>query len=115
MLTFTQMQTILNDISYKGWRFRAIRAIGCTYLQVYFEAPDTETGEILTQRGRKWLLSFHMTPSELVTTALKAVLTAEEHETREAFRWRDRAIFSPQFDVEALYEIAMREDRRVTA
>jgi len=51
----------------------------------------------------------HMTPSEVVQTAFKSVLTAEEHEAREAFRYRNEAIFCPHFDVEALHQIAVEK------
>jgi len=53
-------------------------------------------------KGRKWLLSQHMTDSEIVQTALLAVLVCEEHEARERFRYRGAAIFGPHQDVEDL-------------
>jgi hypothetical protein len=40
-----------------------------------------------------------------VRTALKAVLTAEEHEARERFLFRGRAIFGPNIDVDGLREV----------
>lgn len=60
------------------------------------------------QHGRKWFLSPHMTKSEVVLTALKAVLTFEEHETRERFLYRGRAIFDPHYDVDLLWEMRGR-------
>lgn len=62
--------------------------------------------------GFLWLLSPFMTPGEVVRTALLAVLTAEEHEARERFRFRGKAVFGPHLDVEALREVAGREERR---
>ena len=56
-----------------------------------------------------------MTPSELVQTALKCVLTSLEHEAREHFTYRGAAIFGPHFDVEALVRIADRRDVREEA
>lgn len=56
-------------------------------------------------RGRKWKLYEHMTPSELVQTAFKAALVAEEHECREAFTYKGAAIFGPHFHIDALVEL----------
>ena len=46
-----------------------------------------------------------MTKSEIVQTALMAVLAAEEHETREAFLYRGQRIFSPHYDVDQLVKL----------
>ncbi len=72
------------------------------WLLVAIETGDADTGLSGTQRSRKWRLSEHMTRSEVVQTALKAVLTAVEHEAREKFLYRGRAIFGPHFDVDEL-------------
>lgn len=58
-----------------------------------------------TQRSRKWRLSQHMIRSELVRTAFLAVMTAEEHEIRESFRYRGRPIFGPHVGVEVLASV----------
>lgn len=46
-----------------------------------------------------------MTKSEVVQTAFKAVLTAVEHETRETFLYRNKAIFGPHYNVDALLKL----------
>lgn len=76
------------------------------YLQVEFFATCAVTGERELQRGRKWLISKHMVPSEIVTTCLKAVLAAVEHEVRENFTYRSEAIFHPHFNVDELHSLA---------
>lgn len=53
-----------------------------------------------------------MTRSEVVQTALKAVLAAVEHEAREFFTYNGRAIFGPHYDVDALWKIANQTDER---
>jgi len=63
------------------------------YLCVVFETADG------LQQGRKWYVSPHSTESEVVQTALKALLTAAEHEIRETFRYQGAAVFSPHFNV----------------
>lgn len=97
---------MLRDVSYKDWRF----AVGGTgtdlWLQVQFVAKDNFGTAEESWTGRKWRLSVHMTKSEVIQTALKAVLAAEEHEAREKFLYRGRAIFGPHFSVDRLWELA---------
>lgn len=113
-----EMGDVMSHISYKdNWRINIFKPLTYSelgeqpelYLQVSF--LDKQSKEL---RGRKWRLSEHMTKSELVQTALMAVLAAEEHEAREAFKYRGAAIFGPHFDVDALHELARgrNEDRR---
>lgn len=55
---------------------------------------------------RKWLLSDDMTEGELVQTAFMAVLAAQEHEAREFFKWKGRAVFGPHTDIENLWSVS---------
>ena len=107
-----RFRQILADISYRDWTFHVGRDGERCYLQVRFEELDPETGRVEPWGGRKWFLSPHMTRSEVVQTALKAVLTAEEHEARERFRYRGRAIFGPHYDVDRLWELAGDRDHQ---
>lgn len=91
----TEIFDLTRLIQYKDWKFIVAYHSGSIYLQV----------ELDGWRGRKWLLSKHMTKSEIIQTAFKAVLTAEEHECREAFTYRGTAIFGPHFDVDALVSL----------
>jgi hypothetical protein len=96
---------ILRQVQYKEWKFHLGQDGARFYLQVHFYARCSVSGKFEPQRGRKWALSKHMTPSEVVTTALKAVLTAEEHEARENFTYRSQAVFGPHLDVDVLAEL----------
>lgn len=114
-MTIAQLQDLLAPVAYRDWSFFVgADAGGRRYLQVRFNKACSVTGKSCEQHGRKWWLSAHMTRSEVVATALKAVLTAEEHEAREAFRYRGEAIFGPHHDVEALVDMcrAGRQERR---
>lgn len=53
-----------------------------------------------------------MTESELVLTAFKAALTAEEHECRERFQYRGRRVLNPHVSVRALMDVCDIEDVR---
>lgn len=107
-----QIREVLDRIIYNGWEFLVLEDSSRMYLQLRFYATDTDSGDYVRMTGRKWILSEHMTQSEVVQTALKAVLTAEEHEVREKFLYRGVAVFGPHLDVEALTKIAEQQDRR---
>ncbi len=96
---------VLARIKYKDWTF--FLPPDESYLQIHFSAGGTKW------HGRKWRLSRHMTTSEIVQTALKAVLAAEEHEAREAFTYRGHAIFGPHLNVESLVTLCNDSPRAV--
>ena len=84
---------ILQHVTYEHGTFRV--APDDSYLQFVSEG----------QHGRKWRLSPHMTRSEIVQTAFMAVLTWEEHECRERFKYKGQRVFGPHFNVEALAKL----------
>lgn len=107
MMNFQQIEGILDDVEFEGWKVIARFDSTKPYLQLQFEADGHEW------RGRKWMLSYHMTKSEIVQTALAAVLAAVEHEAREHFLYRGQAIFGPHFDVDALHVFTQTGFREV--
>ncbi|MCD6663483.1 MAG: nicotinamide mononucleotide transporter family protein [Comamonas sp.] len=109
-MTVLRAHEVLCLVSFPGYQFRVVGNFsGATYLQAVFHAPcNVSGGKPVRQSTRKWRLSAHMTPSELVQTALKCVLTSLEHEAREQFHYRGRAIFGPHFDVERLVALCDR-------
>ena len=83
------------------------------YLQIRMLEEDHDSpGEIVEFGGRKWALSSHMTESEVIQTALRAYLDAIEHEGRESFRYRGRALFGPHISVRAHHRVAGELERR---
>lgn len=109
-MTHNEMRLILDRIGYKNWHFRLGKKGEVSFLQVVFQAEDPIIADGWDwQKGRKWMLSEHMSKSELVQTALKAVLAAEEHEARENFRYMGQPVFGPHFDVNALWRLAAGE------
>lgn len=109
-LELHRFRVLLARITYKGWALVAKRDGERCYLQAQFYAPDHDTGTVAPRHGRKWLLSRHMTDSEVVATAFKACLTAEEHECREAFRYRGQPVFGPHIDVDWLADTMREQD-----
>lgn len=105
-MTFEELQQVVADIEHQGWKFVVSEIGEGFFLQVQFLAPDTDDPCGLTfsmQHGRKWYVSSFSTCSEVVQTALKAVLAAVEHEAREHFRYRGAPIFRPHHDVHRLW------------
>lgn len=97
----SDIASLLGQIEYRpDWDIGLYSTPGELYLQVSF----VDNGK--RQSGRKWRISRYMTKSEIVGTAFKACLTAEEHETRERFRYNGVPIYSPHFDVDALAVLA---------
>lgn len=103
MFTRYNVIQILKDIQYKDWELTVGNISDMDrpmYLQVRFIDAN---GDV--QKGRKWMLSQHMTKSEIVQTAFKAILTAEEHEAREQFRYKGRLVYGPHIDVDVLASV----------
>jgi hypothetical protein len=103
----TMLRGTVALLSYKTWTFQVEKdAIGLWFLQVVAPDVDVTDGKPMVWSGRKWRVSMHMTRSEIVQTALKAVLAAEEHEARERFLYHGRAIFGPHMNVDRLWMLA---------
>lgn len=109
------IRAILAMVQFPGYEFFCRESGGRIYIQARFHAPHCKTGEVELQHTRKWYVSNWATRSEVVQTALKLVLTSVEHEAREAFKYRGRAIFGPHFNVDALHSIADQLDERSPA
>lgn len=93
------LRNLMCKVSYKNWTFKVGPMGNGNFLQCVLDVCDA-TGD--NWKGRKWYLSPHMIDAEVVMTAFKAVLTAEEHETREQFLYDGAAIFGPHLSLEAL-------------
>lgn len=97
-----KLNEVVSRISYKDWSFILAEKHNVPFLQVSFRALDATTGLSSIQYGRRWMLSSEMSASEIVQTALMAVLAAEEHEAREEFIYRGARVFQPHIDVDAI-------------
>jgi hypothetical protein len=103
-----RIRDILSDVTYKDGWWLVVHAPGPDagddkpWLKWCFTAPDIHTGKSETQHCRKWQLSYHMTTSEIVRAAYKAVLAAEEHEASEAFLYDGAMVYNPHMSIEDL-------------
>lgn len=112
-MTFKQIKAIIDQIKYKDWFFHLEERKDCFLLQVRFMAYDADkpNSDMELQHCRKWFVSRHACKAEIVRTAYKAVLAAEEHEVQENFRYRGATVHSPHLDPDALVRIYEREKR----
>lgn len=102
----------LRDVSYPGYTFTVREGHGGVFLQAtYLDIDVVFPHHTERQYTRKWLLSPHMTKSEVMQTAFKCVLTSAEHRVREWFRYLDTPIFGPHFDVDDLAGLKQRGGR----
>jgi hypothetical protein len=80
------------------------------YLVIECDGVDNITGKPWKWRSRKWKLSEHMVPTEVVQTAFKATLVALEHEARELFTYKNVPVFDSHIDIEKLVELRKNAD-----
>lgn len=110
-MNIKELKSILQETTYKGWTFVASKTKGGDlYIQVQFLAWDNILESYQYQHGRKWYISNYAVKSEIVGTLLKAVLTAEEHEVRESFRYRNQPIFQTHYNVDTLADLCSRRN-----
>lgn len=133
MLSPHEIEQIINRIKYKDWfiyfngkegtydnshtgllSFKADKNLPIRdyYIQVHFfdidKSKNQADGEGVPelQKCRKWRISPHMTETEIVRTAFKAIEAAVIHETQEDFTYRGLAVYNPHFDINVFLEAA---------
>jgi hypothetical protein len=111
MLTPRDFRPIIESLSFRDWSFEWGHMGSGYYLQVAFLAPCNDTGVLAIHRGRKWYISSHAIPDEVVKTAWLAVEVALRHEAMETFTYKGRRVFNPHTDVDAL--IGLQDEGRI--
>lgn len=108
-MTLDDINAALREVHYPDYNFFARESGGRMYIQASFLALDHSAEHgfqfVEEQCTRKWYVSNEATKSEVIQTALKLILTAVEHEAREAFKYRGRAVFGPHINVDVLHEV----------
>jgi hypothetical protein len=100
-----QIEKIIADVSYKDWTFAVVEKGEHLFVQAAWMEKDSYSEHSAVQASRKWYLSPFMTVSEIVQTVFLLVKTAEEHEMREGFKYKDQRIFNPHFSADALADL----------
>jgi hypothetical protein len=111
-LTLADVQRILAEVRFSDHEFTVTAADGGFELQLRSREPDWHTGQPAQQCGRRWPVDAGASPSEVVQTAFKAVVTWLEHEAREGFTYRGSTVFGPHFDVDGLAALCRSHPRR---
>lgn len=109
-MTLGEIEAVLRLVQYPLYVFHVAQRGDRFWLQANFFSECSETRQVKRQHTRKWYISHEATPSEVVQTALKCVLTSVEHEAREMFRYRGMPIFGPHFNVDELAELFALRD-----
>lgn len=89
-----------------------LRGGGRIFVQVYYDAPCTNTGEVQEWKGRKYYLSEFMTNDEVVKTCYVAFEQAVKHEVMEGFKVDGIILFNPHVNFEELLKISHKEVKR---
>ncbi len=109
---YVEIQSIVSKVEYLDYRFKLDTFVShaqCNapplYIQVQFDDVCTKTNKAEVQKGRKYHVSRYATESEIVQTCLLAALQATEHEVREKFKYEDKTVFHPHFDVHGFADL----------
>ena len=105
-MTYDEMKAAIADITYEDYQFILIVKNGLHFLQGVYKEQCVDSGRMETQKTRKWVLSDHVTKSEIIQTALKLCLTSAEHRVREHFLYKGSRVFGPHFSVDDLKALA---------
>jgi len=96
---------IVKRLQYKDLVFIIESESNCKPAIKYLQVRERKSGGTWGWSGRKWRLSSHMTKGEIVQTAFMACLAWEEHECREAFKYKGQPVMSPHYNIEALVRL----------
>jgi acyl carrier protein len=110
--TVVRTREIVAQCEFENYTFLVTPDRDGAKIQATYPEADIITGEIETQYTRKWLVSPFAVKSEIVKTLFKCCATSTEHRLRENFKYRERRIFGPHLDVDAMWDIARKVDVR---
>ncbi len=102
-LTREEIQNILKDVSFQDRQFLLLdKGDGFLIQMSYMEADvDHPADGPVEQKTRKWYVSPYMSETEIVETCWAAVQRSQLHIAGEHFRYRNKQVYSPHFEVNA--------------
>jgi len=111
MMTIKKIQKILTEeISFTLFQhpftWRVFEKGDGFLIQLSCHMVDNETGKMSDQRGGKHYLSSFALKDEVVNKAWYACQDFIIHEAREAFKYKDQAIYQPHWTVDRLAELS---------
>lgn len=100
-----QIYAILQEVDYKSNFYFEVEPTGMTdefHLRAVHSRKDSITGEDSTGRSAAVVIPSHYTKDQIIRQAFRAVLSVEEHEARETFKYKGKAVFGPHISVDKL-------------
>lgn len=108
-----EIERIIDACEYPGFEFKLgedpapINGLLSTPPRLWLQVccpngTDTKTGKPLAWKGRKWMLSYFMTDTEVVHTVWAAIQRALLHEASELFQFQGARIFDRHISVHDL-------------
>lgn len=82
------------------------------FVQIMYISRCVSTGKPEQWKGRKYYLSDHMTPDEVVKTVYTAFEQAVKHEVMEGFKVDGKILFNPHINFEEILKISNRTVKR---
>lgn len=113
LLKLATVQDIVSCLEFKDMEFNVGTTSNGFLLWLSVREECAYTSEDTIQLGRKWFIPPDLKRSEVVKTAFKAVMTWQEHEAREFFKYRGHRIFGPHFTVKELAELCEQRKAKV--
>jgi hypothetical protein len=98
-LETANLSQILACVSYKNFTYKIEEIPNGFLVQARSEIVNTKTQKKEVMLGRQWYISKKADEAEVVRTIFKSVLTWEEHEVRELFKYKDKALFNPHIEL----------------
>lgn len=96
MLDRSGMECILGNIEYKDWTMAFVDQADIWLIWPVFNRVDAITGSYSAGINmRPWVIERWRSEAYVVQTAFAMIKMAEEHETREEFKYNGEAIYSP--------------------
>lgn len=103
VLRLEDVASIVGQITYKpNWEFLVGIDANRFYVQVNYTGPEP-------WKSGKRFLSAHMCRQEIVGSVFSLIMSAEEHEVREAFRYKGASIYNAHLDPDVLVEVARKK------
>lgn len=104
-MTIFTLQKLLQKISYKNEYYFDIWQQGdldLFFIRLHVDRIDVVTGNKSIGKSAPVFIDKNWTDDQIVRQAFKCILGYEEHEVREKFKYKNKAIFGPHISLNKL-------------
>ena len=93
-----QISKILKDISYRNFKFYTSEIAGYCEIHINADLPDTDNpSETVCVHMKSELLPLVENEALVIDTVMSLIAKLEEHERKEWFKYKGKAIFHPHY------------------